>query len=127
LAEAEFNVGMCLAHGSGTAANEKEAFNCFKSAAQKGLPQAEFETGLCLRQGRGTATDFPEAFVWLTLAARRAIPDAREACEELQSEMTQEQLEDGRQRLNLLAPSQTATPLAPVEIEHEVDAKFPSE
>ena len=105
--------------------NETEAFKSFQSAAHKGLPQAELETGLCYQHGRGTLADLPEAFVWLTLAARRAVPDAREACEELQAEMTPEQLEDGKLRLNLLAPAQSNIHPVKMEIEPEVAGKFP--
>jgi hypothetical protein len=76
--------------------------------------------------GRGTAVDLPEAFVWLSLAARRSIPNAREACDELKTEMTQEQMEDAMQRLNLVAPAQAAAQAQVVVAEPEAEVKIES-
>jgi TPR repeat protein len=110
VAEAEFHLGRCFQNGLGTDVNETDAMRCFQAAAEKSLPQAEFETGLCHRHGRGTEVDLPEAFAWFSLATRRAIPNAREMCEELQAEMTPEQIEEGTLRLNRLAAAQPHAP-----------------
>ncbi len=124
VAEAEFNLGRCFQQGSGTAIDEAEAFKWFSSAAAKGLPLAEFEAGLCHWHGRGTAVDLPEAYAWMSLAARRGIPNASQMAEELKSEMSAEQLENGAARLEGVDPNHASAKSEKVEIETIIEPKF---
>jgi hypothetical protein len=70
--------------------------------------------------------DFPEAYVWFSLAARRAIPNAAELCEALRKEMTPDQVEEGQHRLNRRLPAQPKVAEEKVEVEGEVNVKFPN-
>ena len=49
-----YNLGMCHLRGLGTPQDDKSAFNCFRSAAEKEHPEAINNIGLFFREGSGS-------------------------------------------------------------------------
>ncbi|KAJ2999656.1 hypothetical protein HDV02_002129 [Globomyces sp. JEL0801] len=62
-------LGVCHLHGIGTLINEKLAFQCFYSAAEKDYPLAQLYLARLYRYGIGTKIDFKLTVEWLMKAA----------------------------------------------------------
>jgi hypothetical protein len=100
--------------------DENEAFQCFRRAADKGLPQAEFEVGLCFYRGRGTPLDLVQAYIWISLAAQRAVPAAIGVRDELKEELTAAQLAESDRRVAELALNRPKIAVAAPDMNDEL-------
>lgn len=60
----QFNLGVCLAEGTGTAKDEKQAVVWYRKAAEQGDAEAQFNLAVCFDTGAGTVKDEKEAVEW---------------------------------------------------------------
>jgi TPR repeat protein len=82
-AEAQLQLGLRYAEGSGVIQNDKEAAKWFALAAKQGLAEAQYHYGLAVLQGRGVVQDYQAAFNWIEKPARRGYAKAQYSLGEL--------------------------------------------
>jgi TPR repeat protein len=75
--DAELQMGLRYADGSGVIKDEKEAARWFEKAARHNLAEAQYRYGLALLEGRGVVQDYKAAFNWIEQPARRGHPRAQ--------------------------------------------------
>lgn len=73
--KAQVRLGVAYATGDGVTANETEAVQWFRKAAEKGDAAGEYSLGEMYLTGRGVDTDLAEAATWMRRAAEHG--DAR--------------------------------------------------
>ena len=64
IAPAQYNLGLCYAHGTGVAQDDEEAVKWYRKAADQGLADAQHNLGNCYENGTGVAQDEEEAVKW---------------------------------------------------------------
>jgi len=68
-ATAQFYLGSMYADGrNGAIQNYKKAFNWYKLAAQKGVPEAQRGLGDAYAKGQGVQQDYIQAHMWINIA-----------------------------------------------------------
>ena len=75
--EAELQMGLRYADGSGVIKNDKEAARWLEKAARGGKAEAQYRYGLALLEGRGVVQDYKAAFYWIAQPAKRGHSDAQ--------------------------------------------------
>ena len=75
--EAELQMGLRYADGSGVIKNDKEAARWLEKAARGGKSEAQYRYGLALLEGRGVVQDYKAAFFWIVQPAKRGHSDAQ--------------------------------------------------
>ncbi len=96
LADAQYSLGSIYEIGSGTPTDFAEAAKCFRLAADQGHPLAQYNLGAMFSLGEGVPLDKVEAWKWSSLAASAGIAPAAKARDQLEKEMTAEEI--GRAR-----------------------------
>jgi TPR repeat protein len=81
IAEAQYDLGVCLLLGKGTLKLEEEAVRYFKLASEQGNADAHYNLGICYYQGLGIAVSKNHAIHFLEMAVRGKQPKAAEALE----------------------------------------------
>ena len=67
-AEAQVNLGLMYANGSGVVKDEAEAVKWYRKAAEQGLADAQLSLGFMYDDGNGVIKDELEAYKWYLLA-----------------------------------------------------------
>lgn len=67
--EAQYQLGLLYARGSGVEKNLAQAHQLLRAAAMQGHHRAQYYLGHMYGRGDGVKKDFQEAFVWFWLAA----------------------------------------------------------
>lgn len=70
----EYEQGLAYAFGDGVAQNDRNAFNLFYEAAEKGYAQAQYKVGVAFSYGEGVRQDHKKAADWYRKAAEQVIP-----------------------------------------------------
>ncbi|MBI2929804.1 MAG: sel1 repeat family protein [Verrucomicrobia bacterium] len=91
-----------------------EAFQWLKKAADAGVVPAWILLGGMCHRGEGTPKDVIEAYKWLTLAGPFH-PEGHDSLEKLEREMTPEQLQEARRRIDQHAQKSPRRPAVPGE------------
>ena len=68
VAEAQYNLGICLFYGNGCEKNPEEAVKWFRMAAEQEHADAQFSLGTCLDKGIGCEKNPEEAENWFRMA-----------------------------------------------------------
>ena len=103
-AKAQYNLGVCYAHGEGVAKDQVEAAKWYRKAAEQNFAPAQFNLNVCYYNGEGVAKDWVEAYKWLLLVARQGDEDAKKSVTVLESKLTPEQIADGTTRARDFMP-----------------------
>lgn len=73
---AQFNMGVMLDFGQGTAPDAAQAAQWYRRAAVQGHPAAQFNLGGMYLDGAGVPQDLQRAAMWFALAATAGVPGA---------------------------------------------------
>ena len=73
---AQFNLGVMLDFGQGTAPDPALAVSWYRKAAAQGHGAAQFNLGGMYLEGLGVSKDLPRAYMWFTLSATAGVPGA---------------------------------------------------
>ena len=76
--KAQFILSTMYRRGLGVEADEYQAFEWCKKAAEEEFPEAQFQLGLMYLHGEGVTDDNSEAQKWLWAAADQGYPQASE-------------------------------------------------
>ena len=99
LAKAQYNLGVCYAHGEGVVKDQVEAVKWYRKAAEHNDAEAQYNLGICYERGDGVAEDWVEAYKWLLLAARQGIEAPKEHMTLLENKLlSPEQIAQGQKR-----------------------------
>jgi len=93
--------------------DDAEALHWLARAAQAGEGLAQYALGHRCSAGTGVPRDPAEAFKWFTLAAARKTPDAAAARDELQAQMSRDEIAEGRRRVAQYVPARFAETVSP--------------
>ena len=105
LANAQYNLGVCYAHGEGVVKDQVEAVKWYRKAAEQNFAEAQYNLGICYERGDGVAEDWVEAYKWLLLAARQGVEAPKEHTTVLESKLlTPEQIAQGQKRAREFKP-----------------------
>ena len=77
IAEAQFNLGVMYAKGTGVAQDYTKAVKWFRKAAEQGYADAQFNLGVVYANGQGIAQDYSEAAKWYRKAADQGVAFAQ--------------------------------------------------
>jgi hypothetical protein len=77
-AQAQYNLGLMYARGSGVAQDDKQAVSWYRKAAEQGVAMAQNNLGSMYAKGSGVAQDFVQAHMWWNIASVNGDADARE-------------------------------------------------
>lgn len=77
-AEAQFNLGKCLAEGTGVTKNEAEAVTWYRKAAEQGNADGQTALGSSYFYGGGVQQDYNEAAKWYRKAANQGHASAQD-------------------------------------------------
>ncbi|MDE7290843.1 MAG: sel1 repeat family protein, partial [Treponemataceae bacterium] len=61
----------------GTGKKDKNAFECYKKAAEQGNAYAQHNLANCYSFGEGTEQDYAKAFEWYKKAAEQGVSEAQ--------------------------------------------------
>ena len=89
MAEAQTNLGVLYAEGTGVPQSDTEAIAWFLKAAELGNNIAQFNVGISYYLGRGINRDVDESMRWLSLAADQGNEDAAYALDHIRAEVGQ--------------------------------------
>ncbi len=98
-AKSQTQLGLLHAKGEGVAQDYTAAASWFRAAAEQGQPDAQHNLALLHRSGLGVPVDFAEAFQWWSLAAAAGHATAGGFRDALLNTMTEQQVAEGRRRL----------------------------
>lgn len=73
---AQFNLGVMLDFGQGSAPDPPQAVSWYRKAAAQGHGAAQFNLGGMYLEGLGVSKDLPRAYMWFTLSATAGVPGA---------------------------------------------------
>ena len=93
---AQFNLGILHFLGQGVSQNDAEAVKWFRLAADQGLDLAQYNLGLAYYYGRGVPKDTVAAQMWFYLAAAQGNGDARTNRDNLEKQMSPEQIAEAQ-------------------------------
>ena len=113
-ASAQLNLAVMLLEGEGGAADPSEAFKWLTAAAGQGHAGGQVALGMMLALGQGVEADLVEAHKWVTLSSKSGNQDAAAALEQLAPKLSDDQLAQSAQRVEVWEASQTPAPSAPV-------------
>lgn len=96
---AQFALGKILFNGVGDVERQPEAaIPYLEDAARSGHPRAQVLLGLAHARGKGTEKDHVTAYAWLHLAREQGIPNAPLLIEEIEDEMSADQISRARKQ-----------------------------
>ena len=113
-ASAQLNLAVMLLEGEGGAADPSEAFKWLTAAAGQGHADGQVALGMMLALGQGVEADLVEAHKWVTLSSKNGNEDAAAALVQLAPKLSDDQLAQSAQRVEVWEASQTPAPSAPV-------------
>ena len=113
-ASAQLNLAVMLLEGEGGAADPSEAFKWLTAAAGQGHAGGQVALGMMLALGQGVEADLVEAHKWVTLSSKNGNEDAAAALVQLAPMLSDDQLAQSAQRVEVWEASQTPAPSAPV-------------
>ena len=113
-ASAQLNLAVMLLEGEGGAADPSEAFKWLTAAAGQGHAGGQVALGMMLALGQGVEADLVEAHKWVTLSSKNGNEDAAAALVQLAPKLSDDQLAQSAQRVEVWEASQTPAPSAPV-------------
>jgi len=93
LTSAIFNYGILLLNGWGVEWNPFEAFKCFQTAAESGMPQAQHIVGLFYTDNMIVKRDWGLAYKWVKQSADKNYEPAEESLTELLNKIPVDQLD----------------------------------
>jgi len=96
------NLGTLYEKGLGVSKNFNRAGRFYAQAANAGLPEATTALGRMYAQALGTKQDIPKAWALFSLAVERGDNNAKTLLGELTSQLTEEQIAEGRKVLDEL-------------------------
>ena len=91
------NLGFCYHFGRGVPEDCEMAVKWYTKAAFQGNQMALRGLGLCYAGGQGVRKDLSEAYAYFNIAGIKD-KSARESCDELENQMTKEQIAEGQIR-----------------------------
>ena len=71
------NLGLMYAQGQGVEQDFGRALDCYRQAAEHGVPQAQSNLAVMYAHGQGVAQDFAQAHKWYRAAAEQGLPYAQ--------------------------------------------------
>ena len=111
-ASAQLNLAVMLLEGEGGAADPSEAFKWLTAAAGQGHADGQVALGMMLALGQGVEADLVEAHKWVTLSSKSGNQDAVAALEQLAPKLSDDQLAQSAQRVEVWESNQTPAPSA---------------
>ena len=111
-ASAQLNLAVMLLEGEGGAADPSEAFKWLTAAAGQGHADGQVALGMMLALGQGVEADLVEAHKWVTLSSKSGNQDAAAALEQLAPKLSDDQLAQSAQRVEVWESNQTPAPSA---------------
>lgn len=99
----QYGLGSLYANGFGVRRDNAEAAKWFKLSADQGVAYAQYALGMIFLEGDGIGKNYRQAYFWLALAAT-TFDDAMEKRDEAGTHLSEEQLEETRQRLMAWKP-----------------------
>lgn len=96
--EAQYNLGLAFAKGSGIDRNAEAAFHWFCRAAAHGVLKAQSRLGLLYATGEGVAMDAIEAHKWFFVAAKGGDAASQSNLKRSESQLSSVQIEEGKRR-----------------------------
>ena len=91
-----FNLGKMYEEGFGVQQDYAEAFKWYHAAAKSGQVHAQFNLAEMYLDGIGVEQDYVQAYAWIGVVAASGIESAETLREEIEFEMSPEQLEEAR-------------------------------
>jgi uncharacterized protein len=101
-ASAQFNLGLRYAQGRGVPQDEKEALKWYRKGADQGNARAQTNLGVMYAIGAGVPKDYIQAYAWCNLAASSGNEKAKKGRDNLEDEMTPEQIAKAQELSNEL-------------------------
>lgn len=98
-------LGLALKTGEGIDVDAAKAVELFSTTAEKGNALGLFELALARATGEGIEADMTEAYKWANLAAARQHPDAPGLRDQIEAELTPEQVTAGQKAARLFLES----------------------
>ena len=95
-ANAQTNLGIGYANGSGVPEDDVEAVRWYRLAAEQGNGMAQIQLGLMYEDGEGVPEDSVLAYMWYNLAAAQAAFGGAEGKDRLEERMTREQIAEAQ-------------------------------
>ena len=95
-AMAQHRLGMMYLDGKGVVKDSSEAVKWFRKAAEKGNEASQYMLGFVFYKGDGVPKDYVQAYKWLSLAAAQGVEAATQGLQELEQQMTPEQIAEGQ-------------------------------
>ncbi|MGL4916319.1 MAG: tetratricopeptide repeat protein, partial [Aeromonas allosaccharophila] len=93
---AQYTYGEMLRLGQGGKEDYALALKQYRLAAQQGDRQAQYRMGTLREEGLGAPRNRMHAYSWLSLAATEGMPEAVKARDELETEMTQQEVKQAQ-------------------------------
>ena len=94
--EAQNKVADFYKQGKGVEKNLQKAIGWYTKSAEQGWSNAKSSLGMCYKNGEGVPKSLVLAHMWINLSARGK--ETEKLLEELEKKMTEEQIEDARNR-----------------------------
>ena len=93
-ARAQNNLGSMYAKGEGVVKDYQEAARWYRLAAEQGFATGQYNLGNMFARGEGIPKGPTTAFMWWSIASANGDEDARRASENIEKEMTRDQITD---------------------------------
>ena len=104
----EYNLAVLYEFGRGVPKDPAQAGGWFGLAADQGDGLAQFDIGQRCERGLGVPVDRVEAYKWYSLAAAENITDAAKFRDDLKSNMSREEIAEGKRRARAFVPKKIA-------------------
>ena len=91
-AEAQGNLGIMYADGTGVPEDDAEAVRWYRKAAQQGVAEAQTRLGVMYANGEGVPEDSVQAYAWFNLAAVQDNKAAQDNKDVVRKKMTPAQI-----------------------------------
>ena len=104
--KAMYNLAVMHADGLGGSQDFGQAAKWFEAAANIGLLDAQFNLGIIQAQGLAGEKDLVDAYKWFSIAASGGDAEATNRLENLTLELSQEQIDQGRELVANWQPSE---------------------
>lgn len=114
-ADAQYCLGVCYNNGDGVPQDATEAVRWYRKAAEQGKAEAQHNLGFCYGNGLGVPKDVLEAYRWWNLAAAQGLDAAKTARDQVEQQMTPEQVAEGQRLTREFQPKKSGayTPGSP--------------
>ncbi|MBI5821895.1 MAG: protein kinase [Verrucomicrobia bacterium] len=93
---AQQRLGFCYFNGKGVDEDRKESVKWYRKAAEQGERFSQLHLGSYYRYGEGVHKDHVQAHKWFSLAAAQGFDWVREYLDEIEKEMTPEQIAEAK-------------------------------